>query len=275
MGDSLFGMPLYHDPARATLGRPAEIASQPAATWLGSWSGDVKTAANKIVSGATASGSLPTLVAYNIPLRDCGSYSAGGASSDENYRLWIRQLASGIGQRRAIVILEPDALAQITCLGASAQTARYANLADAVEVLTSQTKAFVYIDGGHSAWVDAATMASRLQKANVASARGFALNVSNFQTTANSVAYGNQLNALLNKHYVIDTSRNGRGATDEWCNPRGRGLGKKPTTLASGSLDAYLWIKNPGESDGTCGGGPAAGEWWESYAQELIENAQY
>jgi len=77
---------------------------------------------------------------------------------------------------------------------------------------------------------------------------------------------------------VIDTSRNGRGPTadNQWCNPPGRGLGKKPTTSTGvTNVDAYLWIKRAGESDGNCNGGPAAGQWFESYAQMLIQNAVY
>ncbi|CAM5532402.1 glycoside hydrolase family 6 protein [Streptomyces hirsutus] len=36
-------------------------------------------------------------------------------------------------------------------------------------------------------------------------------------------------------------------------------------------MDAYLWVKRPGESDGECKGGPKAGEWWEDYAVKLAE----
>lgn len=272
---SPLGKPLYVSPANAQAGRPAQIASQPVGTWFGGWTPNVTGAAHSLVTGATSKGSLAVIVAYNIPARDCGSYSAGGAGSSVAYRAWIRALAAGIGKRQAIVILEPDALAQINCLNASDQANRYADLADAVSVLASQTKASVYLDAGHSAWVDAGTMASRLQKANVAQARGFALNVSNFQTTASNVAYGNGLAARISKSFVIDTSRNGLGPNGEWCNPRGRALGAAPTTSVGGSTDAYLWVKQPGESDGTCGGGPAAGEWWDEYARELIRNAGY
>ena len=83
---------------------------------------------------------------------------------------------------------------------------------------------------------------------------------------------------------MIDTSRNGRGPKgNEWCNPDGRGLGKKPTTSTGlKNVDAFLWIKRAGESDGLktiCGqgvdGAPVAGQWFESYAQMLIKNAQY
>jgi len=72
-----------------------------------------------------------------------------------------------------------------------------------------------------------------------------------------------------------------------WCNPPGRGLGARPTTRTGNSLvDAYLWIKIPGESDGQCdrgmGGGtdpergaadPPAGAWFEKQAAELIQFA--
>ncbi|WP_442538328.1 glycoside hydrolase family 6 protein, partial [Streptomyces pseudogriseolus] len=61
------------------------------------------------------------------------------------------------------------------------------------------------------------------------------------------------------------------GDPDErWCNPPGRALGETPTTRTADPLvDAYLWIKRPGESDGECKGGPKAGEWWEDYALDL------
>ena len=77
------------------------------------------------------------------------------------------------------------------------------------------------------------------------------------------------------KHFIIDTSRNGIGSTSgEWCNPKGQSLGSEPTTNTGNALvDALLWIKQPGESDGTCNGGPAAGTWWADYALGLGRNA--
>lgn len=52
--------------------------------------------------------------------------------------------------------------------------------------------------------------------------------------------------------------------------PPGRALGTPPTVRTGDpSVTAYLWIKHPGESDGTCKGGPAAGAWWPSYALSL------
>ncbi|GAA1930269.1 hypothetical protein GCM10009716_42200 [Streptomyces sodiiphilus] len=99
-------------------------------------------------------------------------------------------------------------------------------------------------------------------------------------------------------HFVTDTSRNGQGPwtapedaypdPQEWCNPPDRGLGQRPTTDTGHPLiDAHLWIKIPGESDGECLRGtegpedpergmelPAAGAWFPEQALELVRYAQ-
>lgn len=273
------GQGLYVSPSYADAGRPAALASQPIAEWYGDWTPTPKNSVNTLVTNAAAQKKLAQIVAYNVPHRDCGSYSAGGAKDAATYKTWIRDIAAGIGSREAVVILEPDALAQMDCLNANDQNERVSLIADAVNVFKAQTKAYVYVDAGTSAWIGANDMANRLNRAGIANARGFSLNVSNFQTNDSSTAYGNTVSSQVgNKPFVIDTSRNGRGPTadNQWCNPPGRGLGKKPTTSTGvAKVDAYMWIKRAGESDGTCNGGPAAGQWFESYAQMLIQNAVY
>ncbi len=114
-------------------------------------------------------------------------------------------------------------------------------------------------------------MATRLRAAGVDRARGFALNVSNFDETADERAYGDAVSVAVGgtAHFVIDTSRNGLGPApgNAWCNPPGRALGTGPTAdTGDPRADAFLWIKIPGESDGTCNGGPTAGQWWLDYA---------
>ena len=123
-------------------------------------------------------------------------------------------------------------------------------------------------------------MAARLTEAGVAEANGFVLNVADDRRTPDKLVYGRELSArVAGKHFVIDTSRNGQGPAegpDAWCNPPGRGLGRRPGVSTDDPLlDAYLWIKRPGESDGWCNGGPAAGAWWPEYALELARNAGY
>jgi endoglucanase len=289
----LAGVRLYVDPnsnAKRTADawrstRPADaaqmdkIAGSAQADWFGNWNTDLLGSVDRRVTRAAAAGAVPVLVAYNIPNRDCsGGYSAGGAADGAGYRDWIRRFALGIGSRRAVVILEPDALAQLGKCGTEAQQQdRLNNLWDAVQVLKGNPATAVYIDAGHSTWLSADVAAARLNAAGVAGADGFSLNVSNFNPTANEVAYGKKVSAKLGgKHFVVDTSRNGVGPSTTWCNPPGEGLGLKPSSnTADGNVDAYLWVKRPGESDGTCNGGPSAGTFWADYALGLAKRATF
>lgn len=250
------------------------LASQPTADWFGDWNSNVADDVHALVVAAHASSSIPILVAYNIPERDCGGFSAGGTNNPDGYKNWINAFAQGMGSAQAIVILEPDALAQIRCLSAADQSTRLSLLSNAVMVLKADPNAKVYIDAGHSNWIDPATMAVDLTKANVAQADGFSLNVSNFMPTAGEVSYGQYISAQIGgKHFIVDTSRNGNGSNGQWCNPSGMAIGQKPTLQTGNPLvDFFLWVKTPGESDGTCNGGPAAGMWWPDYALQLVQN---
>jgi endoglucanase len=115
----------------------------------------------------------------------------------------------------------------------------------------------------------------------VGKARGFSLNVSNFYSTSEEVTYGESVSQLLGgAHYVIDTSRNGRGPSQDeatnWCNPSGRSLGAVPTAVTGAEhADALLWIKRPGESDGECDrGDPNAGSWFNNYAVDIVKQSE-
>lgn len=249
------------------------IASQPTAKWLGDWNDDVFSSVDEAVATIAAAGDLPVFVSYNIPNRDCGGYSAGGAEDSEVYLDWIENFADGIGERLAVVILEPDAVASVSCLSDDDATIRFSLLSQAITTFKSHENTFVYIDAGHSDWIEADEMAQSLSEVGIAEADGFALNVSNFHTTEDNITYGETVSALVgDKHFVIDTSRNGLGSNGEWCNPEGRALGQNPTVDTGHDLvDALLWIKPPGQSDGECNGGPEAGDWWAEYALGLAE----
>ncbi len=261
----------------ATLNR---IANTSHADWFGGDTanpGAVQTRVAGRVSEIRAAGALPVLVAYAIPNRDCGGYSEGGAGDADAYRAWIAAFAAGIGRGPAVVILEPDAISQTDCLSTADRQTRYSLLGNAVDAL-ARTGVTVYLDAGNATWRSVAETATRLRAAGVDRARGFALNVSNFDETADERGYGAAVAAALGgtSHFVIDTSRNGLGPASGniWCNPPGRALGVRPTDNTGDPLvDAYLWIKVPGESDGTCNGGPAAGKWWLDYALGLAGRA--
>jgi endoglucanase len=283
----LAGQPLYVNPTSAAM-RAAQsanppspqltaIANTPQAYWMDQASTPAVDA--KYIATAQASGAMPVLALYGIPHRDCGNFAAGGFGSAAAYRAWIDGVASAVGSGPAAIIVEPDALAMADCLSGDQRQERFDLISYAVDTLTRNPAAAVYIDGGHSRWVSAEEMAARLNSVGVSKARGFSLNTANFFTTDEEIGYGDAISALTNgSHYVIDTSRNGAGPTDDalyWCNPSGRALGTPPTTAtASGNVDAYLWIKRPGESDGSCGRGePGPGRFMNQYAIELASNA--
>ncbi len=283
----LAGMSLYVNPdsaaMRASQGADppspelTAIANTPQAYWMDQASTPAVDA--KYIAAAQAAGTMPVLALYGIPHRDCGSFAAGGFGSAAAYKGWIDGVASAIGSGPAAVILEPDALAMADCLSADQRQERFELMRYAVDTLTANPAAAVYIDGGHSRWVSAEDMAGRLNEVGVAKARGFSLNTANFFTTDEEIGYGDAISALTNgSHYVIDTSRNGAGPIDDplyWCNPDGRALGAPPTTdTASANADAYLWVKRPGESDGSCGRGePGAGRFMNQYAINLARKA--
>ncbi|MFE5209847.1 glycoside hydrolase family 6 protein [Streptomyces sp. NPDC056600] len=314
------------------------MASYPVAEWFtGSTTLKQTTDAMALLQAKAAPQQrVPVTVAYNVPGRDCSQYSAGGASNSAEYAAWVDALAKGIGDKKTVVILEPDglALSPAFCGGTAEQQAtRLDEINDAVDRLAQQPGTVTYLDAGHSSWHAVGEMAQLLIDGGVARAQGFFLNVSNYRTDSELIRYGTQISQCIwylrntegaapgdcaNQwwpaadadgwyashvpadaqltHFVVDTSRNGKGpwtptATypdpQEWCNPPNRGLGVRPTSQTGVPLlDAYLWIKVPGESDGSCTRGtagpedpeygvvdPAAGAWWPAQAHDLAAKA--
>ena len=265
--------------------RPADaammdkIGQQPVTIWLGDWYGNIGKATSDWIGQMKAQSALPVFTLYNIPIRDCGSYSAGGASSAAAYKSWVQQIQSASAGTKAVFLLEPDALAGWECLSSAQQSERAGLLRDAAAILTASSNHYVYLDAGNTNWHTPAEIAARLKSVGTSHINGISLNISNFLTTASSKTYGQQISQLTGGlHVVVDSSRNGQGPApnDQWCNPAGRGLGEKPHAVTDGSvLDAVLWVKDPGESDGTCNGGPKAGEWWPEYALGLAQRAAF
>ncbi|PQM46951.1 Endoglucanase A [Mycobacterium talmoniae] len=288
----LGGMPFYVDPASAAMvaARNANppsaeltaVANTPQAYWIDQAfpASTVTGVVGRYTGAAQAAGAMPVLTLYAIPHRDCGSFAAGGFGSGDAYRQWIDAVAAGLGSSPAAIVLEPDALAMADCLSPDQRQERFDLIRYAVDTLTRDPAAAVYVDGGHSRWVSADDMAARLNQAGVGHARGFSLNATNYYSTDEEIGYGEAISGLTNgAHYVIDTSRNGARPAPEqalnWCNPDGRALGTPPTAATAGAhADAYLWIKRVGESDGSCGRGePAAGRFVSQYAIDLARNA--
>ena len=265
---------------RAEAAELTAIARTPSGIWAAGQPGEMQEI-RQAARAATRADAVPVIVAYNVPDRDaCGRYSAARALTAAGYEHWIRQLAAAIGTANAIVIVEPDALPDIVrgCLDRIQSLERYTLLRYAMRHLGALPRARVYLDAGNPGmFPDPSRLAASLERAGIRHGRGFSANVSNFQWTANVVAWSRRLEHALGgkSEAVIDTSRNGRGPytgpdAPQWCNPPGRALGPAPKLdPGPAGIDAYLWIKDPGASDGTCNGGPPAGQYWPQYAVAL------
>ena len=324
-----------------------EMETMPRAVWFTSGTqAQVQQQVRQTMAEAAIERAVPVLVAYDIPGRDCAQYSAGGALNESAYEAWIDGFARGIGNSKAVVILEPDALGNMPSdCGLSSSVypftdaERVAELQYAVSALEADSGVSVYLDGTHSAWQSVGTITQRLLLADVQQAQGFFLNVSNYQPDPNLIDYGTWIsdciaivtdpsNSLYNNpsacgsqyypatesnfstwglttqwyaahmggavattHFVVDTSRNGDGpnsmqqyanspynqpasvisalASGNWCNPPASGLGLKPTANTGVPLlDAYLWVKTPGQSDGQCDAAGGVRAWdYTAYTQ--------
>jgi endoglucanase len=189
----------------ADAARIARMVATPQAVWVTKGTPtDARKAVEKAVALADAQRAVAVLVAYNIPGRDCGGLSAGGALTTAEYKAWIDGFAAGIGQHKAVVILEPDGLGLLpsSCNGGAGDpgftdAARYEELNYAVDALAAKPNSIVYLDATHSAWLNVHDAASRLLQAGVQRAQGFFLNVSNYQYTPNLVQYGTWISKCI------------------------------------------------------------------------------
>lgn len=229
--------------------------------------------------------------------------------------------------QKIAVVLEPDSLPNLvtnaelpTC--AAAEQIYRRGIAYAITKL-SLPNVFIYMDAAHAGWLGWPKNLPRavtLFKEVLATAggadriRGFAVNVSNYDPprepkaqksgpddpSQDEIGYVEDLAAglakvgITGKGFLIDTSRNGKGGIrstpGNWCNVKGAGLGERPKVAPAPNIDAYVWVKTPGESDGTTDrkaarfdencvsddampGAPEAGELFAPYLIELAKNA--
>ncbi|MEV7420066.1 glycoside hydrolase family 6 protein [Streptomyces sp. NPDC089919] len=234
----------------------------------------------------------------------------------------------------SLALLPRECASGADALGRTRTAARYSEIDYAVRALEAKPATDVYLDTGHATWHTVNDIVPRLRQAGIARATGFAVNISNYNTDDANGWFAHLVSACLlyterggdsadcpdqwrprnearawltahvgtpdpavMKHFITDTSRNGRGPwkapagryadPQEWCNPPGRGLGARPSTATGDPLhDARLWIKTPGESDGACLRGtpgprdpergtvdPGAGGWFADQALELVRLA--
>jgi endoglucanase len=259
-----------------------KIAQSPDIFYFSEWTQNAPGGTSAHVDRQTdqiiSAGALPVYGVYAVPHRDCGAYSSGGFTSGAQYRTWIDDIVAGLQGRKAVFVVEPDGIASTNCLSSTQLQERFDLIHYAVNKIEG-AGSYAYIDASNC-FAPNDFIASRLNSAGIADATGFARNVSNFCWTSEEIADGTYISQRVGgKHFIIDTSRNGLGpyqGANNWCNPPERALGPKPTASTNNSLvDAFYWLKRPGESDGSCNGYPGAGTWMSEYALGLAQRAAY
>ena len=232
-------------------------------TPVGQWLNDdnaVNIVRNNI-NGSKAKGAIPLFVVYNIPQRDLGGDAAGGVATAEEYREWIGSVSDGIGDAPSVIVLEPDALADVPGMNSQAERdQRIAMLRDALKTFRDNNKnTAVYLDAGNSRWLQADTMADLIGKVDPDKnlVGGIALNVSYQSSEGASSKYADAIASRLGRHLhvIIDNSMNGAPNTDAitgWCNPKGEKVGYADKIYEADNVET-AFIKTPGESDGECG----------------------
>lgn len=278
---------------------------------------------------------VTVFVLYDLPNRDCSAKASAGEltveqNGEQRYKTeFIDKIAeafSAFPKQRVVAIVEPDSLPNLATnldtpkCAASDQVYRNA-IAYAVAKLQANNVT-VYLDAAHAGWLGwegnrqgiARIYKDVLLRAGgVAKIRGFATNVSNYNTVngkdgeklgqANPCpdegTYVTELTealkaeGIVDKKFIIDTARNGkvvRESWGNWCNIKGAGLGPRPQVAPSPLVDAYVWVKPPGESDGTSdekaarfdaacksedsmANAPEAGQWFNEHFLEMVKNA--
>jgi endoglucanase len=191
-----------------------KMVATPQAVWFTKGTpAEVKKSVQKTMLQAKITHTIPVLVAYNLPYRDCAQYSAGGAADTASYLAWIDAFAAGVGTGQAIVLVEPDGLGIIpwyttingdhewcqpaTLDPATAASDRFAQVNGAVDRLTALPNTSVYLDGTHSGWLGVGDISDRLHKAGVEKTDGFFLNVSNYELTDHLAKYASWISQCL------------------------------------------------------------------------------
>jgi endoglucanase len=270
------------------------IASEPQVQRFGHGIPNPATPVSEYVKRAQVQhpGSVPELSTYwlvdaGLIHPQCGHYADSPARQAKFHR-WIENLAAGIGDYRAIVFLEEDAIVTVGCLSRHGLAVRMAELNDAINVLSKLPRVVVYLDAGAADALQARDAARLLNEAGVTHIQGFFLNATHFDWTSHEIHYGDQISRMTGgKHFVVNTAENGQGplvpanrrlqGNEVLCNPPGRGLGPKPTfNTGYPKVDAFAWIANPGKSGGTCEpGAPPVGYFWKAFALQLIRDANF
>lgn len=239
------------------------LEHQPIATWLQPNPIKAKEQITNIMEQARAKTKIPLFVMYNMPHRDVGGESSGGATSAAEYTHWAEEVSNAIGDNPAVVVVEPDAAAHLADdkLSAADKEIRLSLLAGVFKKFQqTNLKTATYLDIGNAGWLSPGQAAKTIKDINERSngaVTSLAFNTANYFPNAATRDYAQKvINEYGSPLYVLsDESRSGgpNPTQGDWCNVRGQKLGNPDTTFNAESQFEEAVIKTPGDSDGKCG----------------------
>ncbi|KAF4028605.1 Glycosyl hydrolases family 6 [Phytophthora infestans] len=229
-----------------------------------------------------------SIVVYGIPNKDCdaGLSSGGSVKSTDDYKTFLKQLTDAVGDRKVLYVVEPDAVGLLAKENSCGSSAGYLdNLKVAVEALSANVNAELYVDVGYWMLADSSNAAKIApimhELASCGRVKGVTINTSNYRSNDECTTYCTNFQTAMGKSEmscVVDTSRNFNGSpTSDWCNVQTAGIGKPPTSETGlSNIDYFMWIKPPGESDGECAtGGTSAGSFYADGFTKLWDQSYF
>jgi hypothetical protein len=201
------------------------------------------------------------------------------------YEHWISQFAAGLGNFRAVIYLEEDALITMPRISPAQRRVREAEIAYAVQALERDPHVVVYIDAGASdTLITPKQYARMLRASDVAQAQGFFVNSTHHEWLTTEMYFGQEISHYLHgAHFVVQSGSAGRGphlnphpmtqGVEDLCNPPGLGLGPNTWDTGYKGVDGLLWFANVGfTANIQChDGAPGLATFWPSYAYGIVK----
>lgn len=232
-------------------------------------------------------GTVPVITTYflHAKLGGCSTTRQIDAYAPE-FKSQINAIADGTGNRPVVYLLELDAFGSSACMARHGSLPAWESLVKyEVDRMAALPHAVVYVEGGYSDSNSPAYTARALNHVDISRIQGFFTNDTHNQWTINEVHWAEKVSKLTHgAHFIVNTATNGRGpklnphprtqGVEDLCNPPGRALGPQPTTNTGfPNADAFLWTHPPGNSGGSCHGGPPSGTFWPAEALRLAARA--
>ncbi len=198
----------------------------------------------------------------------------------------IDELARGIDRRPAVMLLELDAVGASRCMVRNGGLSAWeGDMRYEIDKMAALPHTVVYIEGGYADGNGPGYTARVLNAVGITKIRGFFTNDTHEDWTINETRWGQRVSGLTHgAHFIVNTANNGQGplvpanrvrfGNEVLCNPPGRGIGPLPRVNPGyAHVDAFFWTAPPGNSSGSCNGGPVPGTFWPAKAEGMSERA--